>query len=209
MELNEEIYRKHNNELSEEEKQAFLNIAIRLHDLEKPLVVLWNVENYEMRKMVSWVKLLQKEFDVVLLKSGMKGNYEFMVLDRKKIKEVAFLNNLSELHKYTHSKVVNAPRKFDNNTGTILTRLIDDVLYLVFDANKRKPRTKKEFSERRKKIDKAIKNLYLMQRPLLSYFNLVGFGEDIYNEWSKMLDDELKMLHGLQKSDKVNYSHLM
>ena len=209
MELNEEIYRKHDDELSEDEVQMFKEIAIKLHDLEKPLIVLWNIEDYEMKKMVSWVKLLQKEFDVVIEKAAIKSNYKFMILDWNRIKEVEFLRNLSVLHKYIHSKVINAPRKYDSNVGNIMIKLIDDTLYLVYSANSKKPTTKKEYEKRKKCLDKAINNLYAMQRPMLSYFNLVGYNEATYNEWSKMLTDELKLLQGLRKSDKANFGDLM
>lgn len=208
MELNEDIYRRHDCYYTEEELERFRNILIKLHDLEKPLIVLWNIENYEMKKMVSWAKLLQNSYNMVIKKSGIKWEYEFMVLDRVKMKEVKFLGNLSELHKYTHSKVINAPRMYDSNTGNIIIRLIDETLYLVCEANRKKPQTKKQYDKRCEKLEKAIKNLYMMQRSMLSYYNLVGYSERIYNEWSKMLMDEIKMLQGLQKSDKEKYSNL-
>ena len=57
MELNEGIYLR---EYTDEEKIEHLRkILILLHSIEKPLFVFWNIQDYEMRKMVSWCKLLQ------------------------------------------------------------------------------------------------------------------------------------------------------
>lgn len=206
MELNEGIYLR---EYTDEEKIEHLRkILILLHSIEKPLFVFWNIQDYEMRKMISWCKLLQSEFDLLINMSGFKKKYRFCVLDRKRIREVDFLRNMSEFHKYVHGKVVNAPCAHDDTSGSLLIKLVDDAFYDVMEANKKIPETNSQFKKRKEHIAHAIKSLYKIQRQTIFYFNLMGYSENVMNEWSNYLTTEIKLLQALQKSDSKRFQDL-
>lgn len=180
-----------------------------LNSLDKPLVVLWNVEKYETRKMNYWTSLIAPE--VELLNQMHKSEdilCNVMVLDWDTIKNVKFLDNMSKLHRYTHGKVVNAKGGYDDTEGSLLIELVDDAFYEVLLANRKIPATKHEYELRRKHISKAITCLNEMNRPLLFFYNLMQYSERIQVEWAEMLTSELKMLSALQKSDKKRFQDL-
>lgn len=207
IDLNEDLYSK---KCSDEEMIERIKEIIRnLYLLEKPLIVLWNVQNYEMKKMVSWSKLLKAEMDILLNKAGLDKEYTMIIIDKVKVKEVTFLQNMANLHKYTHGKVVNAPLKYDNSSGRLLIDAIDDALYCVFKANIKIPETKKEYLARKKLLGNAVNDLYRAQRFVLSYFNLIGYSERICDEWSGYIVTELKLLQKLIKSDRERFSDLL
>lgn len=206
VELNEDL---HSRKCSEEESvDRIKDIIKKLYLLEKPMIVLWNIENYDIKKMVSWAEMLKNEIDVLLYKADIDREYKLMIIDKDKVKRIDFLNTMSLLHKYTHGKVVNAPMKYDDSCGSIIIRNIDDALYCVFKANERIPTTKNEYKKRQKYLDKAVTDLYRVQRIILSYFNLVGYSEETYSQWSGYVISELKLLNKLIKSDKARFSDL-
>ena len=195
MELNEGIYTR---EYTDEEKTEHLRqILILLHSIEKPLFVFWNIQDYEMRKMISWCKLLQSEFDLLIDMSGFKKKYRFCVL-----------RNMSEFHKYVHGKVINAPCAHDDTSGSLLIKLVDDAFYDVMEANKKIPETSSQFKKRKEHIAHAIKGLYKMQRQTIFYFNLMEYSENVMNEWSNYLTTEIRLLQALQKSDSKRFQNL-
>ena len=110
-----------------------------------------------------------------------------MILDWDKIHKVEFLRNMSNLHRYTYSKVLNASVCYDDTEGALLISLIDDAFNNVM---------------------KAISCLKQMNRRMLAYFNLMQYSERIMREWSDMLVKEITLLTGLQKSDKRRFDNL-
>ncbi len=180
-----------------------------LIELEKPLMVLWNIEKYETKKMAHWVELLNKElFLLNLISNKEEPPKKIMILDWKRIHETKFLSKMSELHRYVHGKVVNAKNRYDDTDSSLLISLVDDAFYNLMVANRKIPETKEEYEKRKEHISKAISSLKKMNRPMTFYFNTMGYSERIMREWSDLLTSELKLLYTLQRSDKARFKDL-
>ena len=208
MEVNEGYYPK------EETQKAHDDLIGQSLDclikLEKPLMIMWNVESYETRKMAHWIGIINRE---IVLLNNMQSNKkkkpkQIRILDWKKINSVAFLKNMSNLNRYVHGKVIHAKNRYDDTEASLLIRLVDDAFYSLMEANFRIPETKKEYEDRRNKISHAISCLNKMNRPMVFYFNTMQYSERVMREWADMLANELKMLYALQKSDKSRFKHL-
>lgn len=182
--------------------------ADKLMSLQKPLIVLWNVQKFETKRMEEWASMIERECILLNGLAQRKEVGDFMILNWHTIGSVSFLNNMSKLHRYTHGKVVNGSKAFDNTHGRLLIKEVDDALYYLLLANKSVPKTKGQYEARRAFISKAISCLKRMNRNMLFYFNLMEYSERIMNEWSDMLAQELKMLQALQKSDKSRFANL-
>lgn len=187
-----------------------VNDSVRsLYLLQKPLLVLWNVQRYETKVMVEWASFIKKELLLLDTLIGREGEIcNMVILDWRVINSVNFLKNMSELHRYTHGKVANACMAYDNTHGKLLIDTVNDAFYYLMLANRKIPTTQKEYIKRKEYISKSISCLNKMNRGLLFYFNLMKYSERVMNEWSEMLTQELKMLHALQKSDKSRFEGL-
>lgn len=180
-----------------------------LLSLEKPLMVLWNIQNFETRQMAVWTNLLNQEIDLLQAKTfKTREASRVRVLDWHTLDSVQFLKNMSRLHRYTHSKVVNANMNYDSTQGTLLIEYVNDAFYELMIANIQIPTTKQQYEKRRNHISNTIMYLKALNREMLFYFNLMQYSERVMNEWSDMLVQELKMLTALQKSDRQRFSCL-
>lgn len=180
-----------------------------LISIEKPLMVMWNVQGTETRKMAAWIELLNKEMLLLSYMRESEGEVPTMaILDWNAVKSANFIRNMSELHRYTHSKVTNANMNYDGTQGALLIGLVNDAFYYVIEANKRIPKTRKQYETRRQNISNAIAKLKALNREMLFYFNLMKYSEKVMTEWSNLLTQEIKMLCALQKSDKKRFDSL-
>lgn len=181
----------------------------KFNTIEKPLMMLWNVQRYETGSMVRWVTKIKREVDLLnRMHDDESVQCEVSVLDWRAINNANFLYNMSILHRYTHGKVANAYKTYDGTQGSLLISIVNDAFYELILANKSIPTTKSEYEERRQHISNAITYLKEMNRPMLFYFNLMQYSERIMNEWSELLVSELKMLASLQRSDKERFKTL-
>lgn len=207
MEINECYFRdrtdkqKYINELSDSSVELLLS-------LEKPLMSLWNIQHYETKTMVHWVTQINKEIELLNLIHKTEIGDKIMIIDWCAVNSMRFLNNMSALHRYTHSKVTNAMGRYDDTEGALLISLIDDALYSLISANRKIPTTREEYIVRSKYISHSISCLKQLNRRMLAYFNLMQYSERIMREWSDMLIEELNLLIGLQKSDKSRFKNL-
>lgn len=189
--------------------QTIESAISHLYALEKPLMVMWNVQRYKTDKIARWAELINRE--IFLLNKIHKCDERtdsVMILDWRAIDAAEFLKNMSELHRYTHSKVANAKMDYDDTAGALLVCTVDDAFYCLIQANKRIPTTRKQYEKRREYISQAITCLKELNRHLLSYFNLMQYSERVMNEWSLLLTQELKLLFAIQKSDKKRFGSL-
>lgn len=197
-----------------DEKAEYTSALIRgsidtLMSLQKPLMIMWNVQKYETKTMAEWSSFIKRE--LLLLNYLLESEVEIQdmtILDWRTINSVNFLRNMSELHRYTHGKVASACMSYDSTQGKLLIDTVNDAFYYLMLANKKIPTTKKEYLKRKENISNAISCLHKMNRGLLFYYNLMRYSERIMNEWSSMLTQELKMLYALQKSDKSRFNGL-
>lgn len=194
-------------------KQLRIQSAIqRIECLEKEIMVYSNIMFLPFDKQCNWCENLNKE---IALLNGMiddeteKSKFRVTVLDWSKINKFETLRNMADLHRYTHGKAVRAVGQFENGTTPLLIGLIDEAFYRLMKANSYIPRTKAEYEERAKNIEIVLQNLNKIQRPMLLYFNVMKYSDRVQREWSKMLNKEIKLVKGLQKSDKKRFSKLI
>lgn len=181
----------------------------KFNAIEKPLMMLWNVQQYEIGSMARWVSKIKREVDLLnRMHDDEDVECEVSVLDWRVINNANFMHNMSVLHRYTHGKVANAYKTYDGTQGALLISIVNDAFYELILANKSIPTTKSEYEERRQHISNAITYLKEMNRPMLFYFNLMQYSERVMNEWAKLLTDELRMLTALQKSDRDRFKNL-
>lgn len=186
-----------------------LSCIRRLQSMQKPLLVLWSIEKFEMRRMVYWVKLIHTVLDLLNKMMEIPIEMEYLyVLDWNTIYRVNFLRNMIDLHRYVHGKIVKAPMKDDDSYNYLFVSLIDDALFELCEANHRWPKTAAEYQARRQHISKAISDLNKCQRPMVYFFSVHEYSNEVLKEMSGLLSAELKMLYGLNKSDKVRFSNL-
>lgn len=208
MSINE--YYNANRQVLHDTKIELANHSIELiANLEKPLMIMWNVQGTETKKMASWVLHVNDALRMLYYISDTEGDVPVVsILDWHAIDRVRFMKNMSDLHKYTYGKVINAKKVYDTTAGSLLINLVDDAFYNLVQANKKVPTTKRQYERRQQRISRSIVCLEEMNRALLCYFNIMRYSERIMNEWSDMLVQELRLLRALQKSDKDRFSNL-
>lgn len=208
MEINTSFFRN-NHEMNEHIQEATRASIKALRDLQQPLLVLWNVQKYEIKTMAEWLALINKEISLLYMLLQDEGDLTTMyILDWRKINSTAFLKNMSELHRYTHGKVANAKMCYDSTQGRLLIEHVNNAFYHTMEANRKIPTTKEEYLLRDKHLSESLSNLNKMNRSLLSYFNLMQYSENVMNEWSDMLVTEMKLIQGVKKSDKERFKGL-
>lgn len=186
-----------------------VDIISLLNALEKPLMILWNIQRYEVRAMAQWVTKIKLEVSLLnQMHDSCNIGCAVSILDWQAINNAKFLKNMSELHRYTHGKVTNAPAMYDGTYGSLLIQIVDNAFYELILANKSIPKTKVDYEQRKRHISSAITYLNEMNRPLLFYFNLMQYSERVMVEWAEMLTNEIKMLSSLQRSDRARFKHL-
>lgn len=203
------LYYRDEDKMSENLSNISREAIQQLSDLQKPLLVMWNVQRFEMKTMVEWATFINREMMLLSSFSDENGGVpQVYVLDWHRINSTEFLRNMSELHRYTHCKVSNAKMCYDNTEGKLLISFVDDALYHLFEANRKIPKTKSEYENRREHLSIAISSLNKMNRGILAFFNLMQYSERVMNEWSELLVSQIKLIHGLQKSDKRRFGSL-
>lgn len=182
---------------------------LSIHKIQKPLIVYWNIMKISFEEQC---KVAQELNRILALLGGLqmskKKPKSLMVMDWGKIKSTNYINKITILHRYMHSKVISAVDDLENVESSMLVQYVDDLLFQVITANNVFPRTQEEYEFRTKKLDKAISDLYFMQRPMLAYFNIMEYSEEIINHWIELQQECLKLLYGVKKSDKRRFNNL-
>lgn len=178
----------------------------------------WNIMNYDDQKKIYWCELFNK---VLLLLYGLRKknilynlNYFqeerfIMYYKNDDLKKVKFLNNMSELHKYTHKRIAHAKKLYADRECDMLSDFVNMALYSCLEANKKIPTNKHELEIRSKYFSNAISNLKKMEIPMLSLFNLMDYSENILKEWSELFTYTLNSLYAIKKSDKNRFKNLI
>ena len=198
-------------EAAKEKRQKYFKAAmVYLIRMEKPMMAFFNIRDVSEGGAEAIEKALNYEIALIYGAAGWPKEEKpvFHILDRRKFKRLAFLGNMSKLHKYTFQKTAHAP----NDCFDALSVRIDDfctnALYDVAMANLREPRTKKEAETRDAWLKDAIDNLNAMQRPMVGLWNIMDYSEKIMDEWSGMIDEEIRILTGLREADRNRYKNL-
>lgn len=205
-------------ETRNESSLKLVNLAIDgIIDLQLYFYTFWNVMDYTDRQKAYWCDLFNKE---IALLYGLNHRNPLYAPDKSAeerkmfyyknddIKKAAFLNNMSKLHDYTHRKIAHAKQLYVDRECDMIIQFMDLAWYYSLEANRKIPKTKKEYEHRRKCISSAISNLKKMEVPMKSLFNLMGYSESILREWSTLFNDALKSLFGIRRSDKERFESL-
>ena len=204
-----------------DKRQKYFKAAMTyLMRMEKPLNAFINIRDIKDSVRAGIEKALNFEIALIWGAAGwddaarraqygiMEVKPVFRIFRKDKNKKLAFLGKMAELHKYTFQKTAHAP----NSAFDALSRRIDDfatnALYDVNMANLREPTTREEAKTRDAWLKDAIDNLNGMQRPMVGLWNIMDYSETIMDEWSGMIDEELRILTGLRDADRKRYSGL-
>ena len=177
----------------------------KIEILEKAIMVYSNIMAMPFDKQCNWCNPLKKEINLLngmLENDSDKSTSKITVLDWDKIHRFKAVDTMCVFHRYVHGKAVRAVNLFDNGDTALMIELIDEAFYNVIKANSLFPKNKDEFQDRINRIDKALQCLDEIQRPILSFFNVMKYSNRVMQEWSDLLNDEIKLLKGLLKSDK-------
>lgn len=177
----------------------------------------WNVMGYNDKKKAHWCDLFNH--DLVLLRGLLYKNplynscndemeYKIVYYKNEDIKNAKFLSNMSKLHNYTHRKIAHAKLIYADRECAMISDLIDYAWFYSLEANRKIPKTKKEYEHRKNCVSNAISCLKKIEVPLVSLFNLMEYSENILHEWSSLFSSTLKNLYGIKKSDNERFSKL-
>lgn len=192
-------------------RTAYFEEAVReLGSLQQPLIAAWNVLEIEEDSTQRWANHINRVFALVW--GVTKWNEETMPmiihLPKKKMRRLEFLKTMAELHRYTYVKIGHAPQYCKDTLSEQIAGFVDTALCEVVLANHKEPATQSEAKERAAHVQAAIRSLNGMQRPLLALWLIQDYSENEMNDWSGLIDKEIKLLEGLKRSDTARFKNL-
>lgn len=191
-------------------RNALFDTALKsILQMQKPLIAYWNIKDSSEGGIKEVVDMLNREIALIYgVTKRQEAQPMIVALPKEKMKRLAFLNKMGELHKYTYQKIGHAPNDCKDFISGKIADFVDTALYAVVMANHKIPETKDEAEKREKNLQLAIDSINGMQRPLLALWNIMDYSESVMDEWAGLLDDELKILEGLKTADKARYKTL-
>lgn len=198
-------------EQGKQRRYALLNDAVRqLCKTQAPMLGYFSVMESKEGGAQQWADAINTEFRLLyaMLKKEETPPMVITLPKRDKIKRLAFLSVMLDLHKYTYQKIGHAPNMCKDSISIKIAEFADAALCGVVLANRKQPATRAEALAREANLQSAIDNLNAMQRPLLALWNVVDYSENTMDEWAGMLNEELKILEGLKKADTARYKEL-
>lgn len=181
-----------------------------IYNIQKPLLTYFNIEVLPFNKQVRCVEFLSKEVELLSdITNQTERCCKFLVIDYESVHKMKFIENMCELHRLTHSKLIRATGNLENTETPILANLIDTALYNLLCANNIYPQNKDEYLIRKDKFDYVLELLDEMYVPLYSYFEIMNYSEKEQYRWVNLIEQEIKLINGVNKSDKKHFSHLL
>lgn len=208
MDIMENTYRKRSSNGGVENKliDDFLKCIL---DMEKPLVIMWNVMKASNKEIERWTYLLNDVLEKYSMARDTKHKgRRICQFSWNEIRKFACLEMLSDYHRYVHGKVVKAKSHYDETIGRLLIVHIDTAFYNLLRANRIYPTTHEEYEKRRKLISSVITEIDSMERSIISYFNLMCYSEKVLEEWSLKHAAVKNSLHSVQRSDRTRFGKL-
>lgn len=195
------------------ERRKLLDDAIRtIARMQRPLVVCWSLFETKEGGKKEWVELLNREMILLNGAAGYKpGERELpmiRVFDMSYREDRQFVNAVRKLHKYTYSKVCSVPSEYKDHLSDQILTFIDNALYCVLEGNSNIPTTKKQYDIRDGYFKRAIKNLNGLQRPLYALWNVMEYSENTMDEWAELVNESIRLIQGVRKSDKQRFGDL-
>ena len=198
------------NDKERQKRDALFYAALAdIGKLQKPLLAYWNIKDSKEGGMKQIADMIGREYGLIYGILDRKDVPPMIVtLPKKKMQELLFLGKMSELHKYCYQKIGHAPNDCTDFISARIADFADTALYHVVLANHKQPETRQEAEKRAEHLQGAIDCLNGMQRPMLALWNLIEYSENTMDEWAGLLDEEIRLLEGLKKSDKARYKGL-
>lgn len=204
---------ENNRTIDQEEWQRPLDDAIRaLGKLQKGLLLYWVLKRTSDSGMDDWAKRINHE---IVLLNGASGHSEgervlpmIHTYDLKYSESRIFVWKMQELVRYFYPKLSHVPLEYKDALTSECLHLIREALYHVMEGNRIIPKTKKQYEQRAKHFRQADAALNGLQVPLLSVWVIMKYSEREYNQQAELLNEEIKLLRGVMKSDKQRYADL-
>ena len=132
-----------------------------------------------------------------------------VIRSRRSESEVQFLATARELEKYTIQKCKSAiPKGYMYLVSVHLAELASDVHNLVKQGNKIYPLNLHEVQMRRDKFVEALGKLDALVAKIEVAYEIVHFEEKIMHEWSRLIDEEMRLVSAVIKKDRERYKNI-
>ena len=188
--------------------QAIIIIS-KLLSLQKPLFTLWNIQEYPEEKMITWCDKIDTEINFIKRYGGIDTVVSHMMIIDSKSSQMKFISNLGEIQKLLYSKILDQSAILRNTRGFLILDLISEAYYHIIKANEKIPQTKQEYEDRRKHISMAINSLNSAEQPIANMMYIGNFNNESITKICELLEEENRLLSGLQKSDKERFKNLI
>lgn len=194
-------------------RNALFERAIRtLTQLQDPLIVFTSLQDASEGGMQEWIGMINRE---IALLNGAIGYQEgerklplLEVYDMKYSEDAIFVQKMRAYHRYCYDKIIRVPLEYKEYLSESILRMVDDALCCVIKGNRKIPTNKQEYEYREKMFQRAIRDLNSMQRPIYALWNVMMYSERVLDEWSGQLEEVLKLLRGVIKSDRQRFKQL-
>lgn len=195
------------------ERVKLLNSAVRiLLRMQKPLVCYWSLFDTKEGGIKEWTELFNKEFALLYGAAGLKVDSKeipmIRTFDMAYSDDRMFVNKMRDLHKYTYSKIVSVPLEYKDHLSDQILQFVDDALFCTLQGNSCIPTTKKQYEIRDRYFRRAVDNLNGLQRPLYALWNVMLYSENVMDEWAGQINESIKLIQGVRKSDKKRFGQL-
>lgn len=178
----------------------------------KPLVVYWSLFETSEGGKQEWADLINREIALLNGAAGYQASERALpmieILEMNYSKDRQFINRMRELHKFTYSKICSVPLEYKDHLSDTILYMVDEALFCILRGNSNIPRSKKEYEIRDKYFRKAIDSLNGLQRPLYALWNVMSYSENTMDEWAGLINETIKMIQGVRKSDKSRFGML-
>lgn len=198
-------------EAGKQERVKLMDHSIRkLLRMQKPLLVYWSLFDTKEGGIKEWVELINKE--IALLNGAAGYTMEVRPVPMIQIfnlhSDAIFVMKMRNLHKFTYQKICKVPLEYKDHLSDEILRFADDALYYTMQGNSSIPTNKAQYEVRDKRFRRAIDNLNGMQRPLYALWNVMEYSENTMDEWAGIINETLKLLQAVRKSDRERFGKL-
>lgn len=220
-----QLYREDKKDKSDERLQLCMNIIDEIEVLIQNLYLYWNLSSwrntsiksikFKSRKYLS--KLINRQIGLILGvaryinsdKAESIKEVHMYPFNYKKIMETDFLKELYLFERNIIKIRKDLPTIERNAEILIAKTLAVKAFYCAYTANNTFPTTKREYTRRKNLFREAISSLYKINRPLGEVFMHESYvSNKMQAEASEHLNNALRMIQAVQKSDKERFSEL-
>lgn len=195
------------------EREKLLDAAAQcLLKLQKPLVVYWSLFDTREGGIREWTELINRELALLNGAAGHTAGERTVpmieVYDMRYSEDRMSVNAVRELHKYTYSKICSVPLEYKDHLSDQLLCFVDEALFCTLKGNRSIPTNRKQYEIRDRYLRRAIDSLNGMQRPLYALWNVMEYSENTMDDWAERLNEALRLLQGVRKSDRRRFGDL-